>query len=95
MIAVAERKQYILIFGVFGLIVASLCIIGAALIFKDDIPEGLNTLCSLIVGTCLKAMSEVIGFEFGSSRSSQAKDTTIAALSKTQEPPPPEKGTKK
>ena len=53
----------------------------AALVFVD-IPSGNRDILLGLTGTLAGAWLTTINFEFGSSRSGQAKDDTISALSK-------------
>ena len=53
----------------------------AALVFVD-IPANNQGVLIGLTGTLVGGWGTILGFEFGSSRSGQAKDDTIASLSK-------------
>ena len=77
----SENKRRLIACSV-GLIVMCLAGMGAILWFKDSIPDTLATLATAVVGGAMKMLADAFSFEFGSSRSSQAKDATIAAMKK-------------
>lgn len=69
-----------LLWSAFGMIVFSImAYVGMAIFFKAEIPEGLKTLLAIVVGNLLNNFKDAFSFVFGSSQSSQAKDTAVAA----------------
>ena len=67
-------------------VIVALCIgaMGASYAAWWSVPEGIGNFLSLIVGFSAKALADATSFEFGSSRSSQKKDATIATLTLQQ-----------
>lgn len=74
-----DKFQYVLgaliVFGFFALLLT--------LIFRE-VPSKNNDLLNLVVGSLIGSFSTIVGYFFGSSSSSKAKDETISNIASSK-----------
>lgn len=80
-VSMAQAGRYNARADVLAVLAVGGLVLSVWFIARDsDMPERAVNAIMFVAGVLASAVRDVYGFEFGSSRSSQAKDTTISAL---------------
>ena len=75
----ADLKR-VLVIGYFGLLTLCLVIFAASAARSWNLSAELVGFLAVVAGGCIAGLKDAGSFEFGTTRSSAVKDTTIAAL---------------
>lgn len=75
-----DRRGDIIVYGVLALVALVIVLVFLIVILGIKIDPVELTILTLVVGAPITALGVITGFQFGSSKGSQAKDAQIAAM---------------
>lgn len=84
-----DKRGDIIAYGVLALVALVIVLVFIVIVLGIKVDPIELTLMTMVVGAPITALGVITGFQFGSSKGGQAKDSVIAAQLPPVPPPPP------